>query len=85
MKDFRQNYITGTVQIVDVYNMMCAVTGVRPHRNQGSWKMARDLLNQLPNDPSFLIHSTSSRRQNKTFILSSIIFILYILYLKKFS
>lgn len=57
--DFRQNYKAAVIQITDVYNLMCAVTGISPHRNQGAWNSVRIMLSQLPVTEALFSNSMS--------------------------
>ncbi|GAB6024770.1 Ectonucleotide pyrophosphatase/phosphodiesterase member 6 [Chamberlinius hualienensis] len=80
--DFRQNFKTGGIQITDVYNLMCAVTGIIPHKNQGSWYSVRDMLTQLPvSEALYGAASKSTQATNYVIItlINLLIFTYYIL------
>ncbi|XP_078252794.1 glycerophosphocholine cholinephosphodiesterase ENPP6 isoform X1 [Rhinoraja longicauda] len=43
--DFRRNYKVPPIKVVDVYNIMCRLTGIKPLPNNGSWPRVAAMLN----------------------------------------
>ncbi|XP_038661625.1 glycerophosphocholine cholinephosphodiesterase ENPP6 [Scyliorhinus canicula] len=47
--DFRINYKTPPIRVVDVYNVMCHVAGINPLPNNGTWSQVELMLNSNAN------------------------------------
>ncbi|XP_045208025.2 glycerophosphocholine cholinephosphodiesterase ENPP6-like [Mercenaria mercenaria] len=44
--DFKQGYTTSPVSIVDVYQLICHVTGIKPMPNNGTWARVESMLKE---------------------------------------
>ncbi|XP_069796398.1 glycerophosphocholine cholinephosphodiesterase ENPP6 isoform X2 [Narcine bancroftii] len=42
--DFRMNYTVPPLRVVDIYNVMCHITGTTPLPNNGSWSQVESVL-----------------------------------------
>ncbi|XP_078071224.1 glycerophosphocholine cholinephosphodiesterase ENPP6 [Mustelus asterias] len=47
--DFRKNYKSPSIRVVDVYNVMCHVVGLNPLPNNGTWSKVKLMLNNNAN------------------------------------
>lgn len=47
--DFKSNFRAAPIRSVDVYNIMCNVTGTKSHPNNGSWSRVECMLKMQPN------------------------------------
>lgn len=43
--DFRRSFVAPPMRVVDVYNIMCHVAGMKPLPNNGSWSNVASMLN----------------------------------------